>query len=121
MVDLTPVKNFIQQHSTILYLLLLVVVIVCIENTSQYFLKHYAMDKKTHFFIYGVLLYAVIAYILTLTFKYEKMVIVNILWGGISALLLTAMAYVVFDERLTMREIIGVAVIFAGIFIVNWK
>ena len=121
MLDLSALKHTIEQHTSVLWLILLVVIIVCIENTSQYFLKHYAMDKKIHFFIYGVLLYAVIAYILTLTFKYEKMVIINILWGGISALLLTAMAYVLFDERLSMREIIGILVIFAGIFIINWK
>lgn len=121
MVDLSNIKNFVQQHSTILYLLLLVVIIVCLENASQYFLKYYTTDKKVHFFIYGVILYAFVAYVLTLTFKYEKMVIVNILWGGISALLLTAMAYVLFDEKLTAREIIGILVIFAGIFIINWK
>ena len=120
MVDVSALKPIVEQPS-IFYILLLVVVIVCIENMSQYFLKNYTIDKKLHFFIYGVILYAIIAYILTLTFKYEKMVIVNILWGGVSALLLTAMAYVLFDEKLTIREIIGILVIFAGIFIVNWK
>lgn len=106
-------------NTNFLYAIAFVIGIVLIECGAQYCLKKYEKCKLFYWFIFGVLIYGIIAYILVLSFKYEKLAIVNVMWGGLSALILTLMAYYFYGEKLSWKQILGIIVIIAGTLILN--
>jgi multidrug transporter EmrE-like cation transporter len=60
-----------------------------------------------------------IAYLLVMSFEFEKLAIVNIMWGAFSALILTLMAYYFYDETLTWTQITGIVVILMGTILLH--
>lgn len=102
-----------------LYLLGFVIAIVFVECAAQYCLKKYASSKLVYWYILGVLIYGVIAYLLVMSFAYEKMAIVNIMWGGLSALILSLMAYFFYNEELTMKQIVGIVIVLVGTWLLH--
>lgn len=102
-----------------LYVLLFVLGIVFVEAGAQYCLKKYESCKLFYWFMFGVGIYGVIAFLLVLSFKYEKLAIVNVMWGGISALVLTIMAFYFYGETLTVVQIIGIIVILFGTWLLH--
>ena len=97
-----------------LYLVLFVLVIVIVENMAQFCLKKYQSCNALYWYILGVVFYAAIAFLLVMSFRYEKMAIVNIMWGGLSALILTLVAYFFYGEELTYIQILGIVIILIG-------
>jgi multidrug transporter EmrE-like cation transporter len=104
---------------TFLYVLLFVLAIVVIECAAQYCLKKYAKCEGYQWFVLGVAIYSVVAFLLVLCFDYEKMAIVNIMWGSLSALILTFMAYYFYGEKLTWQQILGIIVILIGTWLIH--
>lgn len=104
---------------TFIYLLAFVIAIVFVECAAQYCLKKYASSKVAYWYLLGVLIYAIIAYLIVLSFGYEKMAIVNIMWGGLSALILSLMAYFFYNEELTMKQIVGIVIVLVGTWLLH--
>jgi small multidrug resistance pump len=97
-----------------LYVILFVLLIVIVENMAQFCLKEYQKCNALYWYILGVVFYAAIAFLLVISFRYEKMAIVNIMWGGLSALILTLVAYYFYGEELTRFQILGIVIILIG-------
>lgn len=97
-----------------LYVSLFVILIVFVEGCAQYCLKNYSKTKTFYWFLLGALIYGLIAYLLVMSFEFEKLAIVNIMWGAFSALVLTLMAYYFYDETLSWKQILGIIVILIG-------
>lgn len=97
---------------------ILVTAIVIVETLAQCCIKKYDNGEHFMWFGLGAVLYLVVALILSKTFRQEKMAIVNILWGAISAVLLTAFAYVIFNERLNWVQMVGIVVTLLGIALI---
>jgi multidrug transporter EmrE-like cation transporter len=97
---------------------ILVTVIVIVESLAQCCLKKY--DNGDHFMWFGLgaLLYLGVVIILSKALRKEKMAIVNILWGALSAVLLTAFAYVLFNEKLNWVQMVGIVVTLLGIALI---
>jgi multidrug transporter EmrE-like cation transporter len=104
---------------TFLYVLLFILAIVIIECAAQYCLKRYAKCEGYQWFILGIITYSVVAFLLVLSFDYEKMAIVNIMWGSLSALILTLVAYYFYDEKLSWKQILGIIVILIGTWLIH--
>jgi len=102
-----------------LYISLLVLFIVFAEGCAQYCLKNYSKHKTIHWYLLGTLIYCMIAYLLVMSFEFEKLAIVNIMWGAFSALILTLMAYYFYDETLTWTQITGIVVILMGTILLH--
>jgi multidrug transporter EmrE-like cation transporter len=96
------------------YVSFLILLIVFAEGCAQYCLKKYSNNKEVLWFLMGAFIYGIIAYFLVLSFGFEKLAIVNIMWGAFSAVILTFMAYYFYDETLTWTQIAGIVVIFIG-------
>ena len=102
-----------------LYVSLFVLIIVLAEGCAQYCLKNYSKTNTLYWFILGALIYGIIAYLLVISFEFEKLAIVNIMWGAFSALILTTMAYYFYDETLTWTQIAGIIVILFGTILLH--
>lgn len=96
------------------YILTYVLIIVIIECFAQMCLKRYAAEKSIYYFLIGAFIYAIIAYLLVLSFSLEKMAIVNVLWGGISAIFLTLLAYYLYNEKINVLQLSGIFIVLVG-------
>jgi multidrug transporter EmrE-like cation transporter len=96
------------------YIIAYVLIIVIIECFAQMCLKRYASEKSVYFLLLGAFIYAIIAYLLVLSFSLEKMAIINVLWGGISAIFLTLLAYYLYNEKINMFQLIGIFIVLIG-------
>lgn len=102
-----------------LYVCFLTLMIVFAEGCAQYCLKNFSKNKEILWFLMGAFIYGIIAYLLVLSFGFEKLAIVNIMWGAFSAVILTLMAYYFYDETLTWTQIAGICVIFIGTVLIH--
>ncbi len=69
------------------------------------------------YFIYGMLLYILVAILLRKSFNIRGMAVVNTLWSALSVITVAGIGYLYFGEQLTHWEVIavGLASIAAGI------
>jgi multidrug transporter EmrE-like cation transporter len=102
----------------ILSVFVLVITIVIVETLAQCCLKKY--DNGEHFLWFGLgaVLYLGVVIVLSKALRKEKMAIINILWGALSAVFLTAFAYVIFNEKLNWVQMVGIVVTLLGIALI---
>lgn len=100
--------------STIYLIIILLITISILESGAFTYLKKYHDVKKINFFIYSIILYAVILYILSYLFNFGEIAIVNALWNAFSMVLITIAGYIFFKEKLTKNEIVALILIILG-------
>ena len=103
-------------------IILIIILIVIIECLGQVCIKilHNEPDKY-HFYFIAVFLYSIVCYLLFLSYSHSGLGIVNILWGGASAILVFLSGVLIFNEKHTHTDYIGIGLIIAGIVCVTWK
>ena len=105
-----------------LALLLLIIAISISECLGQSCLKTYhKAPEKTHLYIAGVLFYIIVCALLVMSYKYKGMGLVNVLWSGLSVLVILSTGVLFFDESITRMDMIGAAMIVSGIGFVVWE
>ncbi len=83
----------------------------------------YMAHKKSSFILLALswLFYIVIVVLLYFSYKYKGVGYINILWSGMTTLLMILIGYFIFNERLNLIEWIGTGFIFIGIFLISSK
>jgi multidrug transporter EmrE-like cation transporter len=105
-----------------LALIILVFAISISECLGQSCLKTYhKAPEKTHLYIAGVLFYTIVCALLVMSYKYKGMGLVNVLWSGLSVLVIFSTGVLFFDESITRMDMIGAAMIVSGIGFVVWE
>lgn len=103
---------------------LLVLGVAIAEAVGQTLVYKSAKSAKQHsyvFFILAWLSYLAVLYFLTKTYQFKGVGFVTVLWSGLTCLLMLIIGYVMFGERLTMREWIGAAFVLLGVLVMNWQ
>lgn len=67
----------------------------------------------------AVVSYAVVCILLYKSYQYKGVGIVNVLWSGVSIVLMISIGYFIFGERITFVEWIGVVCILIGMCIIH--
>ena len=103
-------------------LLLIVVSISICELIGQSCLRYFHInsDKPRYYFI-ATIFYAIVCYLLFLSYQYRGMGIINVLWSGISILVILSSSMVLFGEKITTMDKIGIVFILFGIFLVLYE
>jgi multidrug transporter EmrE-like cation transporter len=92
------------------------------EGLGQSCLKKvFSNPDKMHLFVAALVFYGIVCYLLLLSYKYKGMGIVNVIWSGISILLIVSIGVLFFQEIITSMDKIGIALIIAGIVFVLWE
>jgi len=103
-------------------LLLIIVGISLCELMGQSCLKYFNINKnKPHYYGLAILFYAMVCYLLIQTYKYKGMGIINVLWSGISILVIMSGSILFFGEKITTMDKIGVVFIIIGILLVMYE
>ena len=74
---------------------------------------------NTAFFAVGVLFYAIVGYLLRLTFNGTGMAMTNALWSGLSVLATTVVGTMLFKETLHFHDFFAIALISGGVMILK--
>jgi uncharacterized membrane protein len=76
----------------------------------MYIIKQYSKGVFTspYWMILPPLVYALTPFILLFSLKFETLVVMNMSWDIISDILVTAMAFLVLGERLSVTKTIGI-------------
>jgi len=93
---------------TYLYVILLIIILIAIETGSQYNLKLYNENKINYNLIFGIIGYILIALILSYSFGFEKMGIVNHAWNIGTSVTIILVGYMYFNEKLSTAQMVGV-------------
>lgn len=99
------------------YILLAIILsIAFFELIAQSSIKYFHKTKKTHYIYYfmAIICYSIIAYLLTLSYEHKGMGITNLLWSGITIVVILIAGIVLYDEKLTNYDIIGLCLILSG-------
>lgn len=99
------------------YILLSIILAISFcELIAQSSVKHFYNTGKKEFAFYfiAILSYCVIAYLLTLAYEHKGIGITNVLWSGITIIIILITGIILFDEKLTNYDIIGLCLILFG-------
>jgi small multidrug resistance pump len=104
-------------------LLIIIIFISLFELCGQTCLKYFGMNNSnnTHYFFIGILFYIIVCYLLVQSYKYKGMGIVNVLWSGLSILIILSIGIIFFNEKITTYDKIGIFFIILGIFFITYE
>lgn len=97
-------------------LLSIILAIAFFELIAQSSVKYFHKTEKTQYIYYfiAILSYCVVAYLLTLSYDHKGMGITNLLWSGITIVVILTAGIILYNERLTNYDIAGLCLILSG-------
>lgn len=104
------------------FLLLLIVLISICELIGQSCLKYLHINSEEyHYFLYAVIFYGFVCFLLLQSYKYKGMGIINVLWSGISILVIIFASVMMFNEQITLYDKIGILFVIIGMFLILFE
>jgi small multidrug resistance pump len=94
-----------------------VLLIVMMETMAMSCFKR--STDSTAWFAVGVLFYAMVGYLLRLTFNSTGMAMTNALWSGLSVVATTVVGTMLFKEVLHIHDFLAIAMIAGGVMILK--
>jgi len=105
--------------STLLIIILLISISECLGQTCLKTL--YNEPKQYHLYFAAVLFYSIVCYLLVLSYTYKGMGLVNVLWSGLSILIILSTGALFFNETITKLDIVGVICVILGMICILWE
>lgn len=102
-------------------LLPIILMIAITEGVAQYFIKKYHEIPHNMYYVLGVSFYAIVAFLLHKSYSYSTMGMSQILWSGMSVIVVMTIGSFVFGETIEINELLGVLFILSGIAITQIK
>lgn len=96
---------------------LLVIIAAVLEVIGQLAIKHYTLFNKNEYLALGMLLYAIICIALSKLYRYKSIGIVQALWSGFSILASVCSGYVMYNDKISNIECIGIIFIIIGVIL----
>lgn len=94
-----------------------VLLIVMLETMAMSCFKR--STDSTAWFAVGVLFYALVGYLLRMTFNSTGMAMTNALWSGLSVVATTVVGTLLFKEVLHLHDFFAIALIAGGVMILK--
>ena len=98
----------------------MILIIAVLETTAMGIIEDSA-NKHNKYFIIGILIYAIVAYILYIILKKGNVAITNALWNATTVVLVTLMGIFYFNEKFTTYQYIGLAFAILAIVFIEMK
>ena len=89
----------------------------------MYIIKQYSKGvfASSYWMILPPFVYALTPFILLFSLKFETLLVMNMSWDIISDILVTAMAFFVLGERLSLMKTIGIGLSFVALFFLSYE
>ena len=89
--------------------------VVASEAAAVFYLKKYSQTNYNNFILLSMILYFVYAYALAQLFKIRKIAISQAVTGMLSLISVTILGYVLHNEKLKPRELLGMGLAITSI------
>ena len=100
-------------------ILLVIVLLSIVEALSMCSLKKYQNNSGTIYFVIAVILYSVVCALLVKLYGFGKIGLINVLWSGLSVIIVLLFGIIFFKEAVHFHDIIAIALIMTGISIIR--
>lgn len=98
-------------------LYLIILLVACLEALAQSTIYYSNVSKNYLYLIVGIALYVCVAFAIYNAYDYKGVGMVNAIWSAISIILLVMIGIMVFKEKITIQEYVGILFIIMGIFL----
>ena len=115
--SLSSEKKVQASSSWKLYLFILFILVS--ETIALSFLKQYALSQHWMYLVGGLAFYSLVSLFLTQSFRYEGMGMVNVLWSACSVILVVVAGVVLFGEKISVVESLGIIMVIMGVGILR--
>jgi small multidrug resistance pump len=102
-------------------LIIILLFIVASESTAQYCIKKCKTTQKMYFLLLAIFMYALVCLGLYKAYDYNTMGMANVMWSGLSIVAITMIGIIYFHETITYLDIMGVVLVFIGMFLIYMK
>ena len=100
--------------------IILLGLIIALETFSQYCIQKRVETKKFFYLILGMLGYGGVAYVYYLMLNAgNKLAIANATWNVGTGLTVTLVGWLAFNQKLTMKQILGLIISITGVILLN--
>ncbi len=97
-------------------LLIFIFLIAVAECVGQSCLRSfYNNPNRIWLILLGILFYSIVCVLLVFSYKYKGMGLVNVLWSGLSVLVIVSTGMLFFNEQITRLDWLGIGLIILGI------
>jgi multidrug transporter EmrE-like cation transporter len=90
-----------------------------VEAFGDIALKQYAIGGSSLFLGAGVVVYGVLAFLLSWLFKFNGLAITNAMWDATSNIMTMGLGYFLFHEVYSLKQWIGMATVALGILLMK--
>jgi multidrug transporter EmrE-like cation transporter len=105
----------------IIILVIILLISLC-ELFGQSCLQYFHINNdKPHYYMYAVIFYSAVCLLLVQSYKYKGMGIINVLWSGLSILLVLSASTAFFGEKITVMDKVGIVLIIMGMFLILYE
>ena len=105
-----------------LHLILLLAIIIATETAAQFFLQKNSesKDKTIGYLLAGIGMYALVGYIYSLILSGGfKLALANSVWNAGSELTVAVVGWLMFNQKLTTKQLFGIVVTIVGLNIMG--
>ncbi len=103
------------------FYLLLVCVIVLFESIAQYHIKKSKINNNMLYILIAIASYSIICLLLHKCYDFMGMGITNFVWSVVSIVSILLIGTIIFDEKLTKYDILGVLLAVSGLYLIFIK
>jgi multidrug transporter EmrE-like cation transporter len=103
------------------FYLLLVCVIVLFESIAQYHIKQSKINNNMLYILIAIASYSIICLLLHKCYDFMGMGITNFVWSVVSIVSILLIGTIIFDEKLTKYDILGVLLAVSGLYLIFIK
>lgn len=100
--------------------LLMIIILTFLDVYVFYLLKNYQSTNKISYYLIAVVIYAIIAYLLSRTFAFSNVAVINAIWNAMSVIFVFILGLVVFKQSINSKDIIGIVLIVIGIIVIGY-
>lgn len=110
--------------NNMIYLIIIILFIAIFECIAQGCLKKYynnPLPANKYLYFLAICAYSIICLLLIQSYNYKTMGLVNVLWSGISVLVILSLGVFYFGEKITTLDKIGVGLVLVGISFIVYE
>jgi multidrug transporter EmrE-like cation transporter len=100
------------------FILLFVVFFEAIAQSSVYYANK---TNNKWFILIGMFSYAILCLLIFKAYNYKGVGMINAIWSGMSLFIMVSTGVIIFKEKISIKEYIGILFIILGILIINQR
>lgn len=99
--------------------IILLIIITILDIGALVTARYYIEKRKRHFMISSLSIFALSAFVFVQLMAFEVTAVINVLYAAISSVFVTLFYYIVFKERITRGQWMGIGLALLGVLLLE--